>query len=272
MLLRLLGKRYRKHGRPEWFRRFVIRQEDVRLSKLPFYKLHPYGGRMSLRAADQGCVVDREHELFFHRIPKNANSSLVTSVSQMMQGAELPTAIKDKRRLKKVQVRPSELSAEEAKAVETYFKFFVVRNPYDRVLSAYLSKIVRRAKAGKPSKLRGGSKPVTEAPSFEQFCRMLANGALYRDRHWTPQIEYLVFPKDRYDFIARLESIDKDFEVLAQKLGRSSAASGMVAEDPRHSTNASARRKEFYTGPLYDLVFDLYRADFEAFGYDRSAR
>ncbi len=270
MLLRQLGRRLRKQGSSEWLRQFARRHEDVRQSKLPFYQLHPYGGRMPLRGVDHACVVDREHAIFFHRIPKNANSSLVTSISQLMEDSELSTAIADKRKLKRLQICPSELSEEEAKAVDGYFKFFVVRNPYDRVLSAYLSKVVRHAKLGKPSKIYGGSQPVTEAPSFEEFCTILANGGLYVNRHWTPQIDYLIFPKERYDFIARLESIDRDFEVLAQKLGRSSAGAGMVAEDPKHRTNASARRKEFYSDALYDVVYDLYRADFEAFGYDRS--
>jgi hypothetical protein len=273
MLLRLLGgKRFRKRGRPEWFRRFVLRQEDVRLSKLPFYRLHRYSGRMSLRAVDQACVVDMEHGIFFHRIPKNGNSSLVTSISQLMQGSDLSPAIQDKRKLKDVQVRPSALSAEQARAVDGHFKFFVVRNPYDRVLSAYLSKILRPAKLGKPSRLRRDSKPGAPAPTFEEFCRLLAAGALYQDRHWTPQNEYLVFPKEQYDFIARLESIDTDFHLLAEKLGRSSAGKGMVAEDPSHRTNASARRQEFYSETLYDLVYDMYRTDFEAFGYSRSDR
>jgi hypothetical protein len=43
----------------------------------------------------------------------------------------------------------------------------------------------------------------------------------------------------------------------------------MVSEDATHQTKASSRRAEFYTSKLYNLVYDLYRKDFEAFGYER---
>lgn len=272
MMSRLLSKSYRKHGRPEWFRQFLVRKNDERIARLPFYRINPYRGRMSLQRVDHACVVDAQHAVFFHRIAKNANSSLVTSVWQLLHATELSGDIKDKRKLKKIQVTPSALTQAEAQAVDGYFKFFVVRNPYDRILSSYLSKVARPAKLGKPSKLYGGYEPVREIPSFAQFCEILAQGALYRNHHWIPQVDYLVFPKERYNLIARLESINADFDLLASKLGRPSGGSGMVAEDPKHKTDASARRQEFYTDALYEIVYNLYRADFDAFGYDKFDR
>lgn len=270
MLLRLFGKRFRKSGRPLWLRDIVLQSESYRLSRLPFYRINPPVGRMPLVELDHSCVVDSKHKIFYHRIPKNANSSLVMSVRRIMEGREMSTSIDDKRRLKKETIRPSMLDAVEAQKVSSYFKFFVVRNPYDRALSAYLSKVVRLAKEGKPS-LMGNFRPAEDVPTFEEFCQFLARGNLRRDRHWTPQVDYLVFPVERYDFIVRLETIDQDFKTLAQKLGRESPGLSMVAEDPRHSTGAAARHREFYTPALYELVYEAYRRDFEAFGYDRIA-
>jgi hypothetical protein len=267
----LLGKRFRKHGRPEWLRNLLLRLEHRRIASLPFYKINRPAGRMLLSELDHACVVDTKHQIFFHRIPKNANSSLVTSVHQLLEGNEVSTAIEDKRRLKKATQRPSLLDAAEAQKVGDYFKFLLVRNPYDRALSAYLSKAVKYAKEGK-LRVPGRSRAAGGVPSFAEFCRFLADDGLYKNRHWSPQVDYLVFPEDRYDFVARLESIDTDFDILAKKLGRGSLGIKMVSEDPRHRTGAAGRRQEFYTPELYDLIFEVYRRDFEAFAYDKVTR
>ena len=36
-----------------------------------------------------------------------------------------------------------------------------------------------------------------------------------------------------------------------------------------HHTGASAQLKEFYSQEVADMVWDMYQADFSAFGYDR---
>jgi hypothetical protein len=43
----------------------------------------------------------------------------------------------------------------------------------------------------------------------------------------------------------------------------------MVEEDPLHATGASSKRSRYYTPALYALVYDIYRQDFDSFGYQR---
>jgi hypothetical protein len=269
-MITTLKRRFLKKGRPDWLRQSLLRLEDERIARAPFYRLHPYPGQMALREVDLRCVVDAEREILYHRIPKNGNSSLVTSITQLTSRAELSGEIGAKRRLKRAALLPSMLEQAQAEAAEGYFKFFVVRNPYDRALSAYLSKVVKKVEAGKKSKLNAaGLQLETRAPSFERFCEFLAEGGLYDDHHWSPQTDYLVLPMEKYDFVARLETIDRDFSLLAERLTGSPGDHRMVSEDATHQTKASSRRAEFYTSKLYDLVYDLYRNDFEAFGYER---
>jgi len=262
-----------KRTRFKWVRATALHWENCRIAKTPFYRKHPFQGPLSLRAADMRTVVEPDHDLLYHRIPKNGNSSLVTSVKQIIEGRQLSDSIASKRAEKRQVRNPSELTDTEANRVPEFFKFLVARNPYDRTLSAYLSKVVAKFAKGKKGLERRIPKTLlsngTDAPpSFEAFCEYLAAMGPYENDHWSPQVDFLIFPVESYDFIARLESIDEDFSVIASRINCNAGTTGMVPEDPIHRTGASSRRKEFYTERLYDLISDVYRRDFELLGYD----
>lgn len=174
--------------------------------------------------------------------------------------------------------------------------FTFVRNPYTRLLSAYIDKIaatnlqvavlgngkslrkvlpplvsetplnaIQRARAERLEKL---SLPTEEKVSFEQFVNALKNAEpITMDAHWRPQ-HLLTMPQHiQYDFIGKFENLCVDISTIASKLGITAPSN--IAKNP-HKTNATKKVEKYYTENLKKIVNQIYDQDFEIFDYDRT--
>jgi hypothetical protein len=273
---RYAKQQFLQKGYPEGLRRTLLSLEEKRIAASPFYKRHPYIGSMNLRDVDLRCVVIPEHKVLYHRIPKNGNSSLVSTMLNIFEGGALARRIEDKRYSKKLVQNASELTRQQVDDLGAYTKFLIARNPFDRTLSAYLSKVVKRYPKLKPDhplkRDVGGDGNSVAPPDFERFCRYLAAGGLYVDHHWSPQHDYLVLPIATYDFVARLETIDSDFPKIVARIAPWRKEKTLVREDAPHRTSAASKRAQFYSETSYAIVAELFARDFEVFGYDAKER
>jgi hypothetical protein len=149
-----------------------------------------------------------------------------------------------------------------------FFKFSFVRNPFTRILSAYLDKILRNQRHKRSVLLALGRDPhdLEQFVSFEEFVRSLARLDPYHmDNHWRPQAQQLFMPRVRYDFVGRFERLDND---LAKVLGRiAGEAPSAVDRDVSYKTDAAAGISEYYDERIADLVRSVYAEDFRSFGY-----
>lgn len=142
--------------------------------------------------------------------------------------------------------------------------FSVVRNPFARALSGYLSKIIR----GKTPEWREfarefglradlGRKPV----SFTEFLRLidtLPDESI--NAHFRPQYINLLQPFSVPHFVGRLEAFDETARFLE--------GVGVVIADRRGlNTRSSDRAADHYTDEAEALVARKFAPDFELFGY-----
>ncbi len=112
---------------------------------------------------------------------------------------------------------------------KNYFKFTFVRNPWDRVLSCYVSKIVNAVKNPLPRKdeMSLYVKPISTLlgkneltfDDFVQFITHERDGSA--DPHWRAQhtFSYDVDGLLIADYIGRLEIIDEDFNIIRKEIG-----------------------------------------------------
>lgn len=217
----------------------------------PFYRQYPYTGRVSFNSADSRGCVDMELGFFYNRIPKAANSTVVTNLARLKFGKEIPS-----KTAKKMFQTPSALHKREVARFNGLFKFSVVRNPYTRVLSAYLDKVERRA-------LRDNKES-----SFREFLQSLKNGRLYKNAHWAPQSALLLLTADQFDFIGKVESLDADIVFIKEKIQKNRP------EEPLKSffgnaTGATEKLRAYYDAQTAEMVRMLYRDDFDIFGYSQ---
>lgn len=131
------------------------------------------------------------------------------------------------------------------------FKFTVVRNPFDRMVSAYHFITPRLP-------------PNTASSSFEEFLRkaiIIERENMYDGfsffHHYRPQHHY--FDDIQYDFIARFETLESDIAKLKELIHCPNVL-------PMHNVQSYERKHAWTRNELY--LFDkVYRKDVELLGY-----
>jgi hypothetical protein len=147
-----------------------------------------------------------------------------------------------------------------------YFKFAFVRNPWDRLVSCYMSKIVHGGTGMKMGKY--GEVTLRSDMSFGEFveavCRVPDEVAdpHFRSQHVTicddgPGKAVLA------DFVGRFENLEEDFGVVAQKIG---LRAGLSHTNKSENTNSLSYR-DFYDDRLAKMVGERYREDADLFDY-----
>lgn len=192
-------------------------------------------------------VIDRR-AVFIH-IPKCAGITVNRTLYGCRGGAHMKLALY--RRF---------LSARE---FETFFKFTFVRNPWDRVVSAY--HFLGEGGLNERDR-RDAERTVHAHPTFEAFVEeFLGAGRAREVLHFRPQHLWLTLPGrtgPQVDFIGRFERFEEDFTTICERLGVRRAPSHA---NPGRSRPASYR--EAYTDRTAEIVGEAYARDIELFGY-----
>lgn len=144
------------------------------------------------------------------------------------------------------------------------YTFGFVRNPYYRVLSAYLHQI--RPQKGSYRhlvKLTGEDRAYT----FSEFVKILHDLPLNKmDHHWLPQSQAILINYINIDFVGRLENFGEDFQIVMHKLFGEHYE--LWTDKSKKATGAKESASDFFTDDLVDLIKAKYAEDFAHFGYD----
>ncbi len=141
-----------------------------------------------------------------------------------------------------------------------YFKFTFVRNPWDRLVSAYhFMKQRNWDPAG-----TGSVGNLSEYPEFDLFVRGWLNpDSIKMHAVFRPQTSY-IFRKDKLmvDFVGYLENIEDDFGYIRSKIGSD--------VDLLHLNQGKLRSsdyRDYYNYETIRIVENIYRDDITRLGY-----
>jgi hypothetical protein len=168
-----------------------------------------------------------------------------------------------------------------------FYWFSIVRDPYSRVLSNYHNKLNRVAYMfnrgayyrGKLTQLMSGPSAWGNANraaecmqkflSFEEFVHSLRDHGIHFDLHFIPQYEFLAPAMISYNKLIRLERFG---EGIGELLDSHNVKCSNLVENYPQQLNASAYKTSsdhFFTNETKDIVYELYRHDFEFLDYPR---
>ncbi len=164
------------------------------------------------------------------------------------------------------QISKAQFLAEMGNKYHRYFKFAFVRNPWDRLVSCYLSKLVQ---GGRGMQLGSyGDVTLRRNMTFEEFagavCRIPDEMA---NTHFRSQ--YITVCDDGpnktvlADFVGRLETLDEDFRVVAERIG----LKANLSHTGRSRSRNSLSYRDFYDERLARMVSERYHEDANIFGY-----
>lgn len=153
---------------------------------------------------------------------------------------------------------------EDRERKENYFKFTVVRNPWDRLYSAfnYLTKHTPYKADQEFAK-----NYLSEYKSFEDFVLYgLDKPIISNWVHFRPQSYFLLDLKEELDinYIARFENLEEDFQHIARELGRDMAELKKVNSSGRELKSYQKQ----YTNTTMQIVAKHYELDINLLGYE----
>lgn len=140
------------------------------------------------------------------------------------------------------------MSANDVKSIigedifNSYFKFCVIRNPYDRMVSSYYFRGAKVSFADYVKKTIGTPKPEK-----------------------TDYNRYLIDNKPCIDFYIRYEHLEKDLETVCKKLNIEYDISRL----PSFKSNIRKDKeyRKYYNEELKQIIYENHKAEFELHGY-----
>ena len=153
------------------------------------------------------------------------------------------------------------LTVFEPRHMESYFKFTIVRNPWDRLVSAFF--FLKSGGFGQEDRT-GFVKEFGNRIDFRRFVKSWVNKTnIWRWHHFRPQYHYMLeaHGKIHLDFVAFLENIDADFSYIAKHIGIDCA----LAESNK---SQHISYMHYYDDETRNIVANAYAEDIKMLGYN----
>ena len=191
---------------------------------------------------------ERQHNFIFIHIPKSGGTAIRAALGYRMTGRQhLPWYV---------------YYAADPIFYNKAFKFAVVRNPWDRAVSAYHY----LAQGGNGTSDTKICNEIRKYKNFKDFIvNGLAKGSFRSNLLFLPQSNFLVdgIGDLKVDFIGRLESLNSDFQEISKNL--------RFNTKEIHRSNMSSRssdyRRYYKSTEVSEIVAEVYRQDIKLFGY-----
>lgn len=209
-------------------------------------------------------VILDDHKCIFIHVPKTGGSSVEAffSIHEKTLGL-VPMQIAPNEKIQHgrhlTHSTSSHIKQKFPKKHETYFKFAIVRNPYEKMVSHAAWRDKKWAKNIELSNIEF-KKIVTEV--YNTF----KNNRAYflKEPHFRPQYLYTYDASNNLnvDFVGRYETLEEDWKTICSKIPT-------VVYKPLPSRMVSRHKpwEDYYTPELRRMVYEMYKKDFELFGY-----
>ncbi|MDO9150510.1 MAG: sulfotransferase family 2 domain-containing protein [Methylotenera sp.] len=196
----------------------------------------------------------------FNRIKKNANSTSMVSLAYLDRGL-----MQNEKDAKRHSLHLQKMPLKEWLKMSGYHFSVVIRNPYTRVLSAFINKF------SKSSYLEKYGPFEISANGFKKFLYWLQDGGLGADPHWDLQKKLMLLPLAYYDHVIKFENYAAEFIELLNKnsldLSQEELKSLNIYSGPTIGSNS--KLDFFYDDESRELVLKMYIDDFIWLGYTK---
>ena len=158
--------------------------------------------------------------------------------------------------------------------LETYFKFTFVREPFERLLSAYKDKSVNRRHVDRPHASKSALEKLDDI-TFPEFIEYLVTKGSNKstpvmDWHWDNYVNICGMCAINYDFIGHYETFDQDLADFKEAAGLSPEVANKFNACANNKSDTASLLLNYYSQiPIewVDILGQMFRANFEMFNY-----
>jgi len=205
-------------------------------------------------------MISHDHKCIFIHIPRTGGSSFEKVIFGMDWFAH--------------KKETKHLIASQAKEIykeywNDYFKFAIVRNPWDRCVSmlnfsknyyGYEENFFKKKLTKK--KLEWYKNRYNYPFTIEYDYRFYSISEVINERHSNNQV-YLNILDEELDYVGKFENLHDDFKEVSKILGLNKQELPILAE----SKNRKKNYRDYYTSELKEIVENVYAKDIQKFNY-----
>uniref|UniRef100_H3AEB6 Carbohydrate sulfotransferase n=1 Tax=Latimeria chalumnae TaxID=7897 RepID=H3AEB6_LATCH len=245
--------------------------------------------RISRFVLDRIFVCDK-HKILFCQTPKVGNTQwkkvLIVLNGDFSTVEEVPESVVHKPEKNRLSRLSSFSKPEIEKRLSSYFKFFIVRDPFDRLISAFKDKFLHNPRFEPwynrdiaPEIIRKYRKNHTEAMGlqFEDFVRYLGDPNHRRLDikfgehiiHWVTYVELCAPCQINYNVIGHHETLQEDVPYILKKAGIDQIVSYPTIPPGITAYNKTKVKQNFSRISKRDIrrLYARFQGDFKLFGY-----
>ena len=221
-----------------------------------------FGGSYEQRERFNTAIfISPKRDFLFTKNEKCGNNTARMTLQHLAANRSLRANFRDVNRWTAPMLQPSDMKLRRVEDLNEMipFRFAIVRNPYARLLSCYLSKF-----AGRPKPNLGKRLGTNEALTFQEFVeRVRRQTPAEMDPHWRTQYFNIYCDRLRYDCFVKFENYENEFnELMLRFFGRTG-----IQNVRKGAGRAELRLADYYTAELVKNVREKFAVDFETFGY-----
>ena len=209
-------------------------------------------------------MISHKHKFIYTRVPKTGSTSLAKLLNRNVPDVFRPLWLKINPSLSIYTKTNEHASLAHLKSCMSerdyneYFKFGIVRNPWDKLVSMYHKHV------------KGGKRGSGENDSFEDWITNTWNRVSkkaekqkknrkkkYCPSKFGPQYDLV----EGCDFIGRFENLQQDVYTICDKINLPRL------ELPRKNTSIHQHYTKYYNNKTREMVAELYAKDIEYFNY-----
>jgi len=231
-----------------WYLPYKVRRTLFPVIRPNSYKFYQRLRDPNNREQKSLRYFDRYQCIFVH-VPKTAGKSISHSLFNWILGPHMNIL-----KFQLVFPKPT---------FDRYFKFAFVRNPYDRLVSAFF---YLKNSDPNSSDYPWAKANLSRYDDFETFVTdWVTPQNILTWPHFKPQYRFICDVHDHVlvDFIGRYENLEQDFAIVAQKL--------QINAELQYRNRGQHRRRKYhtyYTEETKNIVAEVYERDFTILEYD----
>lgn len=222
----------------------------------------------------KNVIVNEKFKILFCYIPKIACTQWKTTLAQLRNRSEPKHWIHDDRNFELFTDYPPYKAQ---KMLRTYYKFLFVREPFERLLSAYIDKFYNSnpdfyAVWGHDivSRYKKGMTPEETKITFDEFVNYVVkvqDSGMFCNEHWQTYDKLCQPCGINYDFVGRFENLEEE----ARHVLEISGLNKNVSFPQVKTSNTASKISSFYSQlskQQLNSILRIFRDDSEMFGYD----
>ena len=183
----------------------------------------------SKKLIEKNYLINHKYKIIYCPIPKNASTlfklELLRHSEEETQSQDLTKQIHRYLKKNHTSLTLPDFSYLER---EDYFKFAILREPFKRLVSAYLNKFVKIKKSppfvknviANVYQYLGREPDYKQSITFSQFINYLARTEDFElNGHWRPQHTFLDLNLVKFDLLGRLENLEQVIQIIEEQTG-----------------------------------------------------